>query len=433
MEKIVINGGKSLSGEIEVSGMKNAAVAVIMGSLLVEDKCIIENLSDISDVKVSFEILRHMGAKVRLINKTTYEVDNTRTVGGKSPSDLVSKMRASYYLLGAELGRFHNAYVAQPGGCDFGPRPIDYHVKGFEALGATFETENGCYKITAPNGLKGTQIFLDFESVGATINIILAAVKATGLTTIENAAKEPHVVDLANFLNACGADISGAGTNIIKIKGVKKLHGCTYAILPDMIEAGTYMVAAAATDGCLKINNVIPKHLESITAKLTEMGVDIEELDDAIIVRRSGELNKVNIKTQPYPGFPTDMNSQMCVLMCLAKGTSIMTEGVYDNRFKCCDELARMGAKIKVEGKTAVIEGIDTLNSAVVKAVNLRGGVAVVIAGLVAHGRTEIEEIYHIERGYEDMVTKLRGVGADIKKISYPDPIQEAFEYTKAQ
>ena len=433
MDKIIINGGKPLFGEIEISGTKNSALAIIMGSLLIEDKCVIENLSDISDVQVSFEILRYMGAKIKRLNKTTYEIDNTRTKGGTSPPELVSKIRSSYYLLGAELGRFHKAYVAQPGGCDLGTRAIDYHIKGFEALGATFGTENGCYKMTAPNGLKGTSIFLDFESVGATINIILASVKVEGMTIIENAAKEPHVVDLANFLNACGADISGAGTNIIKIKGVKEMHGCTYAILPDMIEAGTYMVIAAATKGCLKIKNVVPKHLESITAKLTEMGVNVEEFDDMVIVSRTKELGKVNIKTQPYPGFPTDMNSQMCVLMCLAQGTSIMTEGVFDNRFKCCDELARMGAKIKVEGKTAVIEGVEYLKSAVVKAVNLRGGVAMVIAGLVAHGKTEIEEIHHIERGYEDMVSKLRAVGADIKKISPPDLFQDAYKYTKAQ
>lgn len=429
MEKIIINGGKPLFGEIEMSGTKNAAVAVIMGSLLIEDKCVIENLPDISDVKASFEILQKMGASVKRVNRTTYEIDNTRTKGGIAPYELVRKLRGSYYLMGAELGRFNHAYVAQPGGCDFGPRPIDQHIKGFEALGARFEIDNGYYMISAESHIKGAQIFMDIESVGATINIILASVKVDGMTIIENAAKEPHVVDLANFLNACGADISGAGTNIIKVKGVKELHGCTYAIIPDMIEAGTYMVAAAATAGCLKITNVIPKHLESITAKLIEMGVDVQEEDDAVIVSKNKDLHKVNIKTQPYPGFPTDMNSQMCVLMCLANGTSIMTEGVYDNRFKCCEELTRMGANIKVEGRTAVIEGVDHLNSAIVKAVNLRGGAAMVIAGLAAHGKTEIEDIYHIERGYEDIVGKLQGVGADIKKIYYPDA---QYQYEKA-
>ncbi|MCL2775018.1 MAG: UDP-N-acetylglucosamine 1-carboxyvinyltransferase [Oscillospiraceae bacterium] len=431
MEKIVINGGKPLYGDIWVSGMKNSAVAVIIGSLLIEDKCVIENLPDISDVAISFEILQHMGASVRRLNKTTYEIDNTRTKGGISPSELVRKMRASYYLLGAELGRFHRAYVDQPGGCYFGERPIDQHVKGFEALGGKFEVskDTGYYKIEAPNGLKGASVFMDVVSVGATINTILAAVKAEGMTVIENPAKEPHVVDLANFLNTCGANVSGAGTDVIKIKGVNKLHGCSYAILPDMIEAGTCMAIAAATGGCIKVENVIPKHLESITAKLVEMGVEVEELDDAVIVSRSGDINKVNIKTQVYPGVPTDMNAQMCVLMCLANGgTSYLTEGVFENKFRYCEELRRMGAVIKLDGKVAAVEGRGILNPAVVKAVDLRAGAAMVVAGLAAKGRTEIEDIHHIERGYEDIVKKLRGVGADIKKIVIP----EKFQYEKA-
>jgi len=334
------------------------------------------------------------------------------------------------HLLGAELGRFHKSNVAPPGGCWFGDRLIDQHIKGFEHLGGIFGTckDTGHYTIEAPNGLKGTDILLDCPSVGATINIILAAVKAEGTTLIENAAREPHVVDLAIFLNKCGANISGMGTNIIKIKGTQELHGCTYTILPDMIEAGTYMAAAAATGGSLRIKNVIPKHLESITAKLIEMGVEVVELDDSVIVSGTGMLNNVNIKTQPYPGVPSDMNAPMCVLLCLAKGSSSITEGIFDNKYRYCEELRRMGAVIKVNGKVANIEGKGYLNPAVVKAVDLRAGVAMIIAGLAANGRTEIEDIYHIERGYEDIVNKLRKVGADIKKINIPEP----FKYEKA-
>jgi len=425
MEKIIINGGKPLYGDIEIGGMKNTAVAVIMGSLLIEDKCTIENLPDISDVATSFEILESMGAAVRQLNKTTYEIDNRRTKGGISPSELVRKMRASYYLLGAELGRFHKANVAPPGGCWFGDRLIDQHIKGFEALGGKFEVSKttGHYTAEAPNGLKGAHILLDMPSVGATINTILAAVKAEGTTTIENAAKEPHVIDLAIFLNKCGANISGMGTNIIKIKGVDELFGCTYTILPDMIEAGTYMAIAAATGGSLRIKNVIPKHLESITAKLMEMGVEVEEFDDSVIVSRADEIKKVSVKTQPYPGVPSDMNAPMCVLLCLAKGGSSITEGIFDNKYRYCEELKRMGAVIKVNGRVANIEGKGYLTPAVVKAVDLRAGVAMIIAGLAAKGRTEIEDIYHIERGYEDIVSKLRKVGADIKKIITPDGV----------
>lgn len=424
MEKIIINGGNPLYGEIEVSPMKNSAVAVLMGSLLVEDKCIIENLPNISDITVSFEIFKHMGSKIRRINKTTYELDNRNIRGGAAPYELVSKMRASSYLMGAELGRFNHAFVAHSGGCDFGSRPIDYHIKGFEALGATFSiADGGYYKIDAPNGLTGAQIFLDFPSVGATINIILSAVKATGLTVIENAAREPHVVDLANFLNACGANISGAGTDVIKIKGVNTLTGCEYAIVPDMIEAGTFMTLPAATGGSVKITNVIPKHLESVTAKLLEMGVEVEELDDAVIVTKTKTLNKVNIKTLPYPGIPTDMNPQLCVLMCLASGTSTMIEGVWDHRFQYCEELSRMGAQIKVDGKVAVINGTGILKPAAIRATDLRAGAAMIVAGLAAKGKTEIEDIFHIERGYENIVEKIQKIGGDIKKVYYPDPV----------
>jgi UDP-N-acetylglucosamine 1-carboxyvinyltransferase len=423
-EKIIINGGIPLYGDVEISGMKNTAVAVIMGSLLIEDKCIIENLPDISDVATAFNILESMGAIVRRLNKTTYSVDNKRTKGGISPPELVRKMRASYYLLGAELGRFHKANVDQPGGCWFGERPIDQHIKGFEALGGKFQTSEttGYYTIEAENGLKGAHIFMDLVSVGATINTILAAVKADGTTIIENAAREPHVVDLAIFLNRCGAKISGMGTSVIKITGVEKLEGCTYTILPDMIEAGTYMAIAAATGGSLRIKNVIPKHLESITAKFTEMGVSVEEGDDFIIVSRTGDMKPVNVKTQVYPGFPTDMNAQMCVLLCLAKGgMGKITEGIYENKYRYCDELRRMGAGIKVNGKSADVEGRGILNPGVVKAVDLRAGVSMIIAGLAANGRTEIEDIFHIERGYDDIVSKLTNVGADIKKVIMPD------------
>ncbi|MBR6534060.1 MAG: UDP-N-acetylglucosamine 1-carboxyvinyltransferase [Clostridia bacterium] len=423
MENIIINGGKKLFGEIEVSGMKNAAVAVIFACLLVKGKCVIENLPNISDVDTSLKILSSCGANIRRLSSTVVEIDCRRAECGRSPYELVRKMRASYYLIGAELGRFHRAYVGCPGGCDFGIRPIDQHIKGFEALGAKVSVEGGYVEAVAENGVIGNQVYFDSVSVGATMNIMIAAVLAKGTTMIENAAREPHIVDLANFLNTCGADITGAGTDVIKIKGVESLHGCTYAIIPDMIEAGTYMIAAAATKGRLKINNVIPKHLESISAKLEEMGVYVEELDDAIIV--SGEdrtFNRVNIKTLPYPGFPTDMNPQMCVLLCLAEGTSYLTEGVWDSRFRYVEELNRMGATIKVDGKTAVVEGGAPLTAAPVRAVDLRAGAAMIIAGLTAKGKTVIDDIYHIKRGYDGIVEKLRDVGAEITEVITPDP-----------
>ncbi len=423
MEKIIINGGKPLNGTVEISGMKNAAVAVLMASILNEDKCVIENVPDIIDVHVALEILSSMGVSVRMLNKTTVELDSRHLNGTPAPVELVRKMRASYYLIGAELGRYNRAYVAYPGGCDFGVRPIDQHIKGFEALGAKVNVESGFIEATAQDGLVGNNIFFDVVTVGATINVILAAVKATGVTVIENAAREPHIVDLANFLNTCGAHITGAGTDTIKIKGVEKLHGCTYAIIPDMIEAGTYMIAAAATKGRLKINNVIPKHLESISAKLEEMGVLIEEYDDYVVVSRNGELNRINIKTQPYPGFPTDVQPQISVLMCLANGVSYLNESVWDNRFRYTEELKRMGASIKVDGKIAIIEGGTPLSAAPVRALDLRAGAAMVIAGLTVEGRTEIEDIYYIERGYDNIVGKLQSVGADIKKVYIPDSI----------
>lgn len=422
MERIIINGGNPLVGSIEVSGMKNAAAAVIMANILVEDKCIIENLPDINDVTVSLEILQCMGMTIRRINRNAVEIDSTHIVGGSSPYELVRKMRSSYYILGSELGRFGRAYAAYPGGCDFGVRPIDQHIKGFEALGATVNVEGGYIEAITKNGVVGNNIYFDVNTVGATINVILAASRAKGITVIENAAREPHVVDVANFLNTCGAKITGAGTDTIKIKGVEKLHGCTYAIIPDMIEAGTYMIAAAATKGMLRINNVIPKHLESISAKLEEMGVDIEEDDDFVIVSRKGDLNRVNIKTLPYPGFPTDLQPQMCALLCLANGISLLNESVWDNRFRYVQELKRMGANIKVDGRTAIVEGGIPLSGAIVRAMDLRAGAALVITGLSIEGKTEIEDIHYIERGYDNIVGKLYNVGADIKKIYVPEP-----------
>ncbi len=421
MEKIVVSGGVPLRGDIEVSGMKNAALPILMGCLLVEDKCIIENLPDIDDVSLSLKILASMGLSVRMLGKNTVEIDSTYAVGGTSPIDLVRKMRASYYLLGAELGRFGRAYVGYPGGCDFGVRPIDQHIKGFEALGASVSVESGYIEATAENGLVGNNVFFDMITVGGTMNVMLAAVKAKGTTVIENAAREPHIVDLANFLNTCGAKISGAGTDTIKIKGVDHLCGCTYAIIPDMIEAGTYMIAAAATKGCLKIHNVIPKHLDSITAKLEEMGVKVSDDDESVTVEYVGSLNRINVKTQPYPGFPTDMQPQMGFLLCLANGVSCLSEGVYDNRFRYVEELKRMGANIKVDGKSAIITGVERLSPAAVKAVDLRAGAAMILAALATEGMTEIEDIHHIERGYDDIVGKLRRVGADIKRIERPD------------
>ncbi|MEE0836101.1 MAG: UDP-N-acetylglucosamine 1-carboxyvinyltransferase [Clostridia bacterium] len=423
MDKYIINGGKPICGSIETSGMKNSAVAILFGCLLINDTCIIENVPDIIDVAVSLEILSGVGVRVRRIGKNTIELDSTYAVGGTSSYELVRKMRASYYLMGAELGRFSSAYVAYPGGCDFGVRPIDQHIKGFECLGATVNVEGGYVEANALGGLHGGNIFFDVTTVGGTINVILAAVKADGVTVIENAAREPHVVDLANFLNTCGARISGAGTDTIKIRGVKQLHGCTYAIIPDMIEAGTYMIAAAATCGNLRITNVIPKHLESISAKLVEMGVDVIEEDNYVIVSRRGPLDRVNIKTQPYPGFPTDLQPQICVLMCLANGVSYLNESVWDNRFRYVSELKRMGANIRVNGRTAIIEGGKPLSAAALKACDLRAGAAMIIAGLSACGTTEIDDIYYVERGYDDIVGKLCSVGANIVMRTVPDVV----------
>ena len=422
MEKIVIEGGTPLYGNVNISGMKNAALPIIYAAILVEEgKCRLENIPDISDVTTSFAIIREMGATVTMIDKTTVEIDATNLKGSTSPADLVGTIRGSYYLLGAELGRFGKSHVGYPGGCNFGTRPIDYHIKGFQTLGGEVKLDEQYIDIEAPLGVRGANVYFDGISVGATINIMLAAVLAKGVTTIDNPAKEPHVVDVANFLNTCGARITGAGTDMIKIRGVEKLHGCTYAIIPDMIEAGTFMIAAAATGGKIKVDNVIPKHLESISTKLEEMGAKIEELDDAIIVTGVPSYKKAYIKTMPYPGFPTDLHPQMVPLLAIAEGTSTVKETIWPKRFRYVEELKLMGANITVNENVAVIEGVKELHPAEVKAVDLRAGFTVLIAALMTKGETRIAGVQYIERGYEGIIEKLSGLGAKIKKITVPD------------
>ena len=410
MEKFVLNGGIPLRGEVSISGAKNAAVAIIPAAILANDVVRIENIPNISDVSLMIQTLDRMGAKIKLINNNTIEIDSRTVTYKPVPYELASHFRASYYLIGVMLGRFKKAEVAMPGGCDFGVRPIDQHIKGFEMLGATVETIDGMVCANADK-LVGASIYMDVVSVGATMNIMLAAVLARGLTVIENAAKEPHIVDLALFLNSMGADI----------RGVEKLHGCTYSIIPDQIEAGTYMVAAATCGGDVLVKNVIPKHLESISAKLEEAGAEIIEYDDAVRVTRFKPLTKCNVKTMPHPGFPTDMQPQIAVLLSLAKGTSILSESVWDNRFQYVGQLLRMGANIQVDGKIAVIEGVDSLSGVNVKATDLRAGAAMVIAGLVAKGETTVEDIQYIDRGYEDICEKLTSLGADIKRVVLND------------
>ena len=422
MEKFVIRGGRRLTGEVEISGAKNAAVAIIPAVILSDEPCVIENVPAISDVNICLRILREMGADVQNLSRTSYKIDATKIQKFCVPYETARKMRASYYFLGALLGKFGKARVSMPGGCPLGDRPIDQHLKAFSALGAKYNLNQGMIDLTS-NGLRGGQIFLDVVSVGATMNAMLAAVRAEGLTIIENAAKEPHIVDLANFLNSMGANIMGAGTDVIKIRGVDSLHGTTYAVIPDQIEAGTFMVAAAATNGDVLIKNVIPKHLESITKKLEKIGVNVEQFDDSVRVWVDGPLVKASVKTTPHPGFPTDMQPQIATLLTLAEGTSIVTEGVWEQRFRYVAELRRMGADISVDGKVAVIEGTGKLMGAPVKACDLRAGAALIIAGLAASGVTEIEDIFHIERGYDCMEEKLRALGADIEKKSFPDEI----------
>lgn len=414
MDKFIIRGGIPLRGEVSISGAKNAAVAIIPAVLLADGPCRIENIPDVSDVRTINRILYEMGATVKVLNKNTIEIDPRPLDTDVVPNELGRMLRGSYYFIGALLGRYGHAVCPLPGGCNFGVRPIDQHLKGFEALGCEYSIkEEGMIEVRTDK-LVGDSIYLDMVTVGATMNIMLAAVKAQGLTVIENAAREPHIVDLANFLNTMGADIRGAGTDVIKIRGVEHLKGVSYSIIPDQIEAGTYMVAAAATGGDVMIKNVTPKHLESITAKLEEMGVTVEEYDDAVRVTRKGPLKKCSVKTMPHPGFPTDMQPQIAALLSVANGTSTITESVWDNRYQYVGELRRMGAQITVNGRLAVIEGINELKGAPVRASDLRAGAAMVIAGLMARGVTQVEDVKYIQRGYEDIIEKLVGLGADI-------------------
>ena len=422
MIKYEINGGNRLSGAVTISGAKNAAVAMLPAALLVNGVCRIENVPDISDVRLLLEILENMGAEVGHITSNTLEIDCSRVRNVTAPIDLVRRIRASYYLIGAELGRFGQAHVAMPGGCNFGVRPIDQHIKGFEAMGAMVDQIDGYICANAPmGGLIGGHVYLDMVSVGATMNIMTAAVLANGITVIENCAKEPHIVDLANFLNAMGARISGAGTDNIKVRGVESLGGGTYCIIPDQIEAGTYMAAVAAVGGNVLVQNVIPKHMDCISAKLREMGMKITEYDDSIRVEHPERLRRANVKTMPYPGFPTDMQPQITVCLALAKGTSIVKEGIYHKRFRYTAELGRMGASVQVTSETAVIDGVEQLHGCNVKACDLRAGAAMVIAGLAANGHTTVEDAHYIERGYECIIDKLRGIGADITRIETAD------------
>ncbi len=421
MEKYIINGGNRLNGKVRISGAKNAAVAILPAAILCDEPCIIENVPDISDVSELINILYELGAEIRTINKSTYEIDPRNISSYVVPFEKTKRLRASSYFLGAMLGRFSKARVAPPGGCDFGVRPIDLHIKGFEALGATVKFTSGMVDCQADK-LIGNQVYLDQVSVGATVNIMLAAVKSRGLTVIENAAKEPHIVDLANFLISMGADIRGAGTDVIKIRGVSYLHSTDYCIIPDQIEAGTYMAAVTAAGGDVILENVIPKHLESITAKMEEMGATVDDLDDAIRIRSDGKIKRCNIKTMPHPGFPTDMQPQAVACLALSNGTSIVTEGIWDNRFRYVDQLTLMGAQIQVDGKVAVIEGVDHLTGCPVAATDLRAGAALLIAALVAKGTTELGEVQYIERGYECIVEKMSALGAEIKRVCTTPP-----------
>ena len=427
MTKYIVKGGKPLCGEVEISGAKNAAVAIIPAALLVDGVCRIENVPQISDVSLCLNILEQLGAGVRSINRHTVELDCRHIHSTRTPYDMARRIRASSYFIGALLGRFGQAEVAMPGGCNFGGvRPIDQHVKGFTALGAQVTVEGGFIRAVSQNGcLHNANIYLDVVSVGATMNIMMAAVLAEGNTVIENAAKEPHVVDLANFLNSMGANVRGAGTDTIKIHGVERLSGGNYAIIPDQIEAGTYMAAAAAAGGQILVKNIIPKHMDCITAKLQECGVVVEEHEDTLLVRRTDPLHKTNIKTLPYPGFPTDMQPQITTVLSLAEGISLVTESVWSSRYRYVDELRRMGANIQVDDKTAVVEGVDHLVGAPIQAPDLRAGAALVIAALAAHGESEISCVHYIERGYENIVAKLQALGADIRAVEFPDEGEE--------
>lgn len=418
MEKMVILGGAKLSGAVEISGAKNSAVAILVAAMMVKGKCHIENVPHVSDIEVLIEIINNLGGTASFSEKGVVDMDCSELNTYEATYDIVEKIRASSYLMGALLGRFGKARVALPGGCDFGIRPIDQHLKGFKALGAEWNIEHGMVELSAEK-LTGNNIYLDVISVGATINIMLAAVLAEGLTVIDSAAKEPHIVDVANFLNCMGADIKGAGTDVIKIRGVKELHGGSFSVIPDQIEAGTFMIAAAATHGDVMVTNIIPEHMEALSAKLEEMGVGVEKYDESIrIFVKNEEFKAANVKTQPHPGFPTDLQPQMLTLLSVANGTSVVTENVWDNRFKYVGELNRMGANVSVDGKVATVEGCPYLTGAPVSATDLRAGAALVIAGLIAHGVTEIYNLKYIDRGYENFEGKLRGLGAQITRRS---------------
>ncbi|MGI6697769.1 MAG: UDP-N-acetylglucosamine 1-carboxyvinyltransferase [Clostridiales bacterium] len=419
MEKLLIKGGKPLKGQVAVSGAKNATVALIPAALLANDTCVLENLPQIRDVYVLKEIVEQMGAKVQMNETGTMEIVSSDLCNSHISNGKVKELRASYYLLGALLARFGEVSMAYPGGCDIGLRPIDQHIKGFRALGAEVEIEHGIIGIKAKK-LAGAHIFLDVVSVGATINLMIAATMAEGTTVLENVAKEPHVVDVANFLNSMGAEVKGAGTDVIKIRGVERMHGSTYMVIPDQIEAGTYMIAAAAIPGGnVVIESVIPKHLDSIAAKLIEMGVEVQFNGDSVRVRNQRRPKSVDIKTLPYPGFPTDLQQPITSMLAQAEGTSMITESIWEGRFRHVDELKRMGADIKVEGRVAVIEGIEALSGARVSATDLRAGAALVIAGLMAKGETEVCNLFHIDRGYENLEGKLATLGAEIKRVKY--------------
>ena len=418
MDKFLIKGKTPLKGTVSVNGAKNAAVAILPATVLINGKCRIDNIPNISDILRCYDILELLGAKITIISPNEIEIDCTNIQEKEIPLDMTKKFRASYYFIGALLGRFGHASVGFPGGCNFGSRPIDQHIKGFEALGA--DVNRGMIYATSQE-LSGNSVYLDVVSVGATMNIMLAAVLVPGITTIENAAKEPHIVDLANFLNTMGANIKGAGTDVIKITGVEELRGgSTYSIVPDQIEAGTFMIAAAASHGDVVITNCITKHLDPISAKLIEMGVNVEESEDGDKIRVwcNKRTSKANIKTLPYPGFPTDMQPQMAVLLSLSDGTSYLTEGIYDSRFQYTEELRKLGAKIRVEGKTACIEGVETLTGSQVTATDLRAAAALIIAGICAEGETEIYGVEHVDRGYEKIAERFKSLGANIERIS---------------
>lgn len=425
MDKYVIKGGKPLRGEVSIGGAKNAALAILTAAIMTDEPVRIDNIPDVSDINVLLEAISVIGAKVDRIDRHTADINGATIRSYSVDYDYIKKIRASYYLLGALLGKYKRAEVPLPGGCNIGSRPIDQHLKGFRALGANVSIAHGNIVAETDGALHGAHIFMDMVSVGATINIMLAASLAEGGTIIENAAREPHVVDVANFLNCMGANIKGAGTDVIRIKGVKKLHRTSYTIVPDMIEAGTYMFAAAATGGDILIKDVIPRHLEAMTAKLNEMNCQVIEMDDAVRVVSQGRLNRTHVKTLPYPGFPTDMQPQISVTLALAKGTSIVTESIFDNRFKYADELSRMGANIKIEGNTAIIDGVEKLTGARISAPDLRAGAALVIAGLAAEGITIVDDIVYILRGYENFDGKLRSLGAAIEQVAEEEEIQK--------